>query len=111
MDSFEDIIKDKIFDITFAPKRSKGKNFTQISNILIDNSDLTIYEKMIFIVIKRHMINKLVCWPSIPTIARKAGCGETTAKKRIKSLIKKKYIEKVEIKTVKSNVYRILKES
>lgn len=108
MDSVDEIIKKNGIDIDFIRKRNKGNGFTKIPNIFIDNSDLTIFEKMVFIVIKKHMFWKNFCWPSIPTIAKEASCGESSVKKAIKSLKAKKYLEITKTDKIKSNIYKII---
>jgi hypothetical protein len=74
------------------------KNWFYLENDLLDRVDLTIYEKMIYIVIARYVDKEDKAFPSVPTIAkkrlyvRKAGsndyklsCQKGSYKKRIKN--------------------------
>lgn len=88
-------------------KRANG--FTQISNYFIDQTHLTSYEKLVVIVLRRHMIGKDYCWIGLETIAKKSCCSITTAKKAVKGLIAKGVIGKTKSKEHKSNVYSIKK--
>ena len=108
-ESIGEIVSNQRVKIPQNQKKKKQRNFTQISNNLIDDKNLTIYEKMVFIVIERHMIGKNTCWPSIATISQKSRCGQTSTKKATKSLIEKGYLGKTKNNKVKSNVYRTVK--
>lgn len=96
---------------SYSAKNSQLKNrvcgFTQVKNLLIDNLELSTYEKLVFIVLKRHVGAKEYCWPSLTTIAKKAGCSESTVKKAINGLIGRGLIEKRRGEKVRSNEYRI----
>jgi len=100
----KDILKNESSKYNKIQARIRG--FTQIPNWFIDSKEYTIYEKMVFIIIRRHQINKETCWPSVATIAKKARCGKTTANKAIKGLIGKDKVEKIDDKKVRSNVYK-----
>jgi DNA-binding MarR family transcriptional regulator len=84
-----------------------AKGFTQISNYFLMRKDMTIYEKMVVIIIKKYTMNKTYCWPAIKTIAKEVGCSETTVKKTIKSLENKGLIIKSKDKRHRSNTYHI----
>lgn len=75
-------------------KDNREKNWFMVENELIDNLNLTIYEKMVYMVLVRHANEDSSCFPSITTIAKKAGCGTTKVKTVIKDLEDKKLIIK-----------------
>ncbi|WP_227483842.1 MULTISPECIES: helix-turn-helix domain-containing protein [unclassified Clostridioides] len=91
----------------------RERDWFWIENILIDREDLTIYEKMIYIVLARHSNEESFCFPSYKTISAKCGCSERQAKNVIKSLEEKGLIKK-ENRTrdnsneKESNIYFIL---
>ncbi|MET1838533.1 helix-turn-helix domain-containing protein [Clostridioides difficile] len=91
----------------------RERDWFWIENILIDREDLTIYEKMIYIVLARHSNEESFCFPSYKTISAKCGCSERQAKNVIKSLEEKGLIKK-ESRTrdnsneKESNIYFIL---
>jgi len=66
-----------------------------VENELIDNLQLTTYEKMIYIVLVRHTNEDSNCFPSMSTISKKAGCSVATVKRTVKSLEDKSLIKKV----------------
>lgn len=79
--------------------------FTKVPNALISSS-LNIYEKMVWIVIQKHKMNKSECWPSLETIAKGSSCCVTTVKKTIKTLEEKGLVLKIDDKRKRSNVYQ-----
>lgn len=91
----------KIFPLVNA----KINGFTRVSNVFLVRKDLTIYEKMVVIVIKMHKMNKNYCWPSEETIAKEANCSISTVKKALKGLIEKGLVRKTRNKKYRSNVY------
>ncbi|HFL2515551.1 TPA: conserved phage C-terminal domain-containing protein [Clostridioides difficile] len=72
----------------------RERDWFWIENILIDREDLTIYEKMIYIVLARHSNEESFCFPSYKTISAKCGCSERQAKNVIKNLEEKGLIKK-----------------
>lgn len=90
--------------------RKKDWFFTE--NELIDREDLTIYEKMVYIVLARHSNDGSCCFPSYKTIAMKAGCSDRKVMKTIEALEEKKLICKEKRKSSKnkqmSNMYFIM---
>lgn len=63
---------------------------------VMEAKDLSIYEKMAYIVISSHATaNDQRCWPSYTTIARKASMSLRKAKDSVKSLQEKGLIVKV----------------
>lgn len=108
MESIGEIINKGSTKETLIKMRNKAKGFTQIPNLLIDTNELSPYEKIIFIALKRHMINKNKCWPGYKRIAKIANCGTTTIKKSIKNLKEKGYIDVKRKKNSRVNVYEII---
>lgn len=80
--------------------------FTKVPNTLISSTYLNVYEKMIWIVIQKHKMNKSECWPSLETIAKESSCCVTTVKKTIKTLENKGLVLKIDDKRKRSNVYQ-----
>ncbi|HFL3855704.1 conserved phage C-terminal domain-containing protein [Clostridioides difficile] len=76
-------------------KDSRKRDWFWIENSLIDNLELSIYEKMIYIVLVRHLDDESTCFPRRSTIAKEAGCSEATVKRTINSLEEKKLIKRV----------------
>lgn len=72
----------------------RERDWFWIENALIDREDLTIYEKMIYIVLARYSNEESFCFPSYKTISAKCGCSERQAKNVIKSLEEKGLIKK-----------------
>ncbi|OJT75034.1 hypothetical protein BM530_13570 [Clostridioides difficile] len=75
-------------------KDSRKRDWFWVENDLIDREDLTIYEKMIYITLVRHLNENSFCFPSHKTISKKSGCSESQVKKVIKSLENKELIKK-----------------
>jgi len=91
---------------TSNPNFNKKINgFTQIPNWFIASYNFSIYEKMVLIVIKKHLMKKKECWPSIKTIAKEADCSEYSAKKAINSLIQKDRLTKKRNGHFRNNIY------
>ncbi|MCC0724465.1 conserved phage C-terminal domain-containing protein [Clostridioides sp. ZZV14-6044] len=76
-------------------KDSRKRDWFWIENSLIDNLELSTYEKMIYIVLVRHLDDESTCFPRRSTIAKEAGCSEATVKRTINSLEEKKLIKRV----------------
>lgn len=94
-------------------KDNRDKNWFMVENDLIDNINLTIYEKMVYMVLVRHANEESSCFPSITTIAKKTGCSRPTAIKALNSLEKLGLIKKV-VRTIQgrkendSNLYYVM---
>jgi DNA-binding MarR family transcriptional regulator len=70
------------------------KNWFYLENDLLDREDLTIYEKMIYIVIARFVDKEDRAFPSVPTIAKKGSMSERQVQMIINSLVRKGLIKK-----------------
>ncbi len=89
------------------------KNWFYLENDLLDSEDLTIYEKMIYIVIARYVDKEDKAFPSVPTIAKKGSMSERQVQMIINSLVKKGLIKKEPRinkynKSKTSNLYTLL---
>jgi len=89
-----------------SPISKRVNGFTRVPNSLISTTHLNIYEKMVWIVIQKHKMNKNECWPSHKKIAKEASCSTTTVKKTIKALEQKGLVLKINDKKRRSNVYQ-----
>jgi len=70
------------------------KNWFYLENDLLDRQDLTIYEKMIYIVIARYVDKEDKAFPSVSTIAKKGSMSERQVQTIISSLVKKGLIKR-----------------
>ena len=102
MDMGSTIEKLKVANPGFSKKIN---GFTQIPNWFIASDNFSIYEKMVLIVIKKHLMKKRECWPSIRKISKEADCSEYSTKKAINSLIKKDRLTKRSNGHFRNNVY------
>jgi len=89
------------------------KNWFYLENDLLDRQDLTIYEKMIYIVIARYVDKEDKAFPSVPTIAKKGSMSERQVQTIISSLVKKGLIKREPRinkynKSKTSNLYTLL---
>src|SRR4030066_2220171 len=89
------------------------RNWFYLENDLLDRQDLTIYEKMIYIVIARYVDKEDKAFPSVPTIAKKGSMSERQIQMIINSLVKKGLIKKESRikkynKSKTSNLYTLL---
>jgi len=89
------------------------KNWFYLENDLLDREDLTIYEKMIYIVIARYVDKEDKAFPSVPTIAKKSSMSERQVQTIINSLVKKGLIKREPRinkynKSKTSNLYTLL---
>jgi len=105
MDSIKDLLNQ-------LPEKNKKieyhtRGFTQIPNWFLDSKKYNYYEKLVLIIIKRHMIGKKTCFPSIRKISEKVGCCESTTKNAQKKLRESGVLIKIDDNKVRSNVYKI----
>jgi len=89
------------------------KNWFYLENELLDREDLSIYEKMLYIVIARYVDKEDKEFPSVPTIAKKGSISERQVQMIINSLVKKGLIKKESRinkynKSKTSNLYTLL---
>lgn len=70
-------------------KDSRKRGWFWAENNLVDREDLTIYEKMIYIVLIRYSNEESSCFPSYKTISKKASCSERQVSNVLNSLEKK----------------------
>lgn len=101
MDHIEGILKRK--NISVKIRRTKA--FTKVPNWFIESAHFTVYEKMVAIVIQKHLMNKLRAWPSHTKIATQADCSVSTVKKAIIGLEKKSVLRKLRDPEYKTNIY------
>ncbi len=89
---------------------NRNINFTMIENEVIDSEDLTVYEKMVYIVLCRFAKDG-ECFPSYETIAKRAGCSRQKAINVVRDLCNKGLISKEQRKNDQdeytSNIYYI----
>jgi hypothetical protein len=82
------------------------KSYTIIDNWIFQRNDLSVYEKMVYIVLKKHAWNNAKCFPSQNLIAEEASISIPSVKRNIKNLIKKELLLKVSNQKLgKSNLY------
>lgn len=90
----------------------RNLGFFQIENALVDSEEFTMAEKMAYMVLVRYAGKDNAAFPSVATLAKKMGCGETTARKAIKGLEEKGVITKETRKKSnggnQSNLYTII---
>ena len=89
------------------------RNWFYLENDLLDREDLTIYEKMIYIVVARYVDKENKAFPSIPTIAKKGSMSVRQVQAIINSLINKGLIKRESRinknnKSKTSNLYTLL---
>ena len=82
-------------------KDIKRKYFTQVPNYILDN--LTIWEREVYIQIKKIAGEDGTCWTSQKTLAKQCGMSINRLKQSIKSLIEKKYIKYIGKKKLPSS--------
>lgn len=110
MESIGDIFSRNFTTISIPKVKNRG-NFTMVPNSFIISKELSIYEKMTWIVIKKYLMIHRTCWPSISTIAKNVPCSESSVKKAIKGLELKSYISKERKLNRRSNVYKVMNGS
>ncbi|TGA13319.1 helix-turn-helix domain-containing protein [Clostridioides difficile] len=76
-------------------KDARKREWFWLENEVIDNSSLSMHEKMAYITLARYADNESICFPSNATIAKKMGCSINTARKAIKNLEEKQLIKKI----------------
>jgi len=89
------------------------KNWFYLENDLLDREDLSIYEKMIYIVVARYVDKENKAFPSVSTIAEKGSMSRRQVQMIINSLIEKDLIKKESRiskynKSKTSNLYTLL---
>lgn len=90
---------------------AKTDGFVRVPNWLIDDSDMTLHELVVYIVLLRFRDPKTgKCWPGITTIADRARVSRKTAIRAIKSLEERGVIRvkrRKDITENQSNVYEV----
>ena len=105
MKSVNDIIAKKVNKS--GKLRGKLNGFTMIANWFIEQPGFSIYEKMVVIVIKKHLMYKSQAWPSLEKISSQAGCSISSVKKAIRELEQKQILVRERPIGRKTNVYQI----
>jgi Helix-turn-helix domain len=102
MKSVGEILKNRTRTARIEPQCG----FTKVENGFIERTDLSIYEKMVFIVIKKHQMKNSKAWPSQTRIARQARCSVTTVKKAVRIL---RFRGLIEVKRIGAfNSYKLI---
>jgi len=86
---------------------AKINGFTQIPNRFLLRDDITIYEKMVWVILKKYKMRNAKCWPAEDTIAANVPCGITSVKKALNGLECKGLLIKSRDKQHRSNTYEI----
>ena len=89
------------------------RNWFYLENDLLDREDLSIYKKMIYIVVARYVDKENKAFPSVSTIAKKGSMSRRQVQMIINSLIEKDLIKKESRiskynKSKTSNLYTLL---
>ena len=102
-------LKTAIFERVSNNSKLRGKiqGFTMIANWFLEKTGFSIYEKMVVIVIKKHLMNNHEAWPSLEKIATQSGCSVSSVKKAILELQNKNIVEKSRPNYRKTNIYKI----
>lgn len=98
-----------IFNIMENIKNStlnKSSQFVTVPNSVIECEEISPKSLVVYCAIKQHMNKKtLEAFPSIPTIAKKSGCGLDVVRKAIKELVDHEFITKIE-RPGQSTIYK-----
>lgn len=96
-----------------ADKLQRGKfdSFTTVNNGLIETELLTVHEKIVYIVIRKHLNQESqVAFPGMATIARQARISKSQVLRAIKGLEEKKLLmverQTTDYNEKKTNIYR-----
>ena len=92
-----------IFDVS-------SRGYTVIDNWLFD-TDLTIYEKIVYIVLKRAAGQANRAYPRVVTIARQAAVSTRTVQRALRGLSKKRLIHCLKDQPGRPNIYFLLDPS
>ena len=82
--------------------------FTMVENRIIRHTELTIYQKMMFIALCSYANNDNICFPSYETIAGVVGCSRRKVIDTIKELISLGLIRKHKSENRAANEYEIV---
>lgn len=91
----------------------KSWYFFRFQELVMHDTRLDAFDKSTYAALSMHAdSNTGICFPSLKTLAEKAGCSKPRLIKSIKNLVKKGYIEKKKrndnIKGNMSNVYKVV---
>ena len=91
----------------------KSWYFFRFQELIMHDTSLDAFDKSTYAALSMHAdTNTGMCFPSLKTLAEKAGCSKPRLIKSIKNLVKKGYIEKKkrknDIKGNISNVYKVV---
>jgi len=67
--------------------QDKRSGFCIVDNKLLDDTDITTYGKLTYIILCRHAYHNTTCFPSQSLIAEKVGCSRKRANEAIAELI------------------------
>ena len=88
---------------------NKSKQFVIVPNSVVECEDISPKSLVVYCAIRQHMNKEtLEAFPSIPTIAKKSGCGLDVVRKAIKELVKQGFIELVK-RPGQSTIYKFSK--
>lgn len=88
-----------------------GWNYTIVDNDIVMSEQLDIYEKMLYIVLKKYAnMETKEAFPGVKTLAKYSGMSSRKAQLVLRSLESKGFIE-VELRTNKTSIYTLLPPS
>lgn len=98
-----------VAEATHEVTRSTGWYFTKVINRPIEDRSLSIYAKMVYVVLSYHAdLNGNDCYPSHITIGEEAGCSDRQVRRAIEELIQSGYITRKRRGLNKSNKYIVV---
>lgn len=76
--------------------QDRRRPFTQIDDLIILDTSLTMKAKMAYVVLAQHASKEAICWPSVKRIAELAGTSVGSIKRGLKELVDAEYIGREE---------------
>jgi hypothetical protein len=90
-------------------EQKESNQFVILPNEVVDCENISPKSLVVYCAIKRHMNKEtLEAFPSIPTIAKKSGCGLDVVRKAIKELVSQGFIELIK-RPGQSTIYKFSK--
>lgn len=91
------------------PQEKRRRGFTMFPNSLLYEKEVGVYGILVYLVLCFYAMDKVSCYPSINTIARKAKCSRNTVMKYLKKLeaLDLIQIQKAKPNSLQTNTYII----
>ena len=96
----------KLGNIPFHERRNQRQNFTIIPNEVLENDELSMQARSVYVFLASYCYDESVCWPTLGQLSEKMKISETTLRRYLNELVDAGLLE-INREQGRGNSYRL----